>query len=110
MRIGVFVSETWGDPSPIDEVRERAQRAESAGLASGWVPYLPWSLDALCAVQAAGEVTQRIELGTAVIPTYLIHPLAMARQAATVGAAAGRPITLGIGCSNASKDFTCGQQ
>ena len=92
MRIGVFVSETWGDPSPIGEIRERARLAEAAGLASGWVPYLPWSLDALSAVQAAGEVTERLELGTAVIPTYLFHPLAMARQAANASSSgADRP-------------------
>jgi F420-dependent oxidoreductase-like protein len=102
MRIGVFISETWGDPSPIDEVRLRARQVEAAGLAAGWVPYLPWALDSLAAVQAAGEVTERIELGSAVIPTYLFHPLAMARQAATVQAAVGREITLGIGCSNAA--------
>ena len=100
MRIGVFVSETWDSGSDIDEIRVRARSAEQHGLASGWVPYLPWSLDALASLQAAGEVTQRIELGSAVIPTYLIHPLALARQAATTQAAVGRPITLGIGCSN----------
>jgi len=100
MRIGVFVSETWGDPSSIDEVRHRARQVEASGLAAGWVPYLPWALDSLAAVQAAGEVTDRIELGTAVVPTYLFHPLAMARQAATVQDAVGRSITLGIGCSN----------
>ena len=100
MRIGVFVSETWDDASEIDEIRARARFAELHGLASGWVPYLPWSLDALASLQAAGEGTQRIELGSAVIPTYLIHPLALARQAATTQAAVGRPITLGIGCSN----------
>ncbi len=100
MRIGIFVSETWGPGSPIGEVRERAQRAEALGFASGWVPYLPWSLDAFASIQAAGEVTKRISLGTAVVPTYFFHPIAMARQAATVQAAIGRPIELGIGCSN----------
>ena len=100
MRIGVFVSETWDAPSSVAEVRERARRAEEHGLASGSVPYLPWSLDALASVQAAGEATSRIELGTAVIPTYLFHPLALARQAATVAGAVGRPVALGIGCSN----------
>lgn len=99
-RIGIFVSETWGDASSIDEIRSRARRAEALGYASGWVPYLPWSLDALASVQAAGEATQTIELGTAVIPTYLFHPLALARQAATTEAAIGRPLHLGIGCSN----------
>ena len=100
MRIGIFVSETWGAGSSIGEVRERAQQAEALGFASGWVPYLPWSLDAFAAIQAAGEVTKKITLGTAVVPTYFFHPLAMARQAATVQAAIGRPIELGIGCSN----------
>lgn len=100
MRVGIFVSETWDDASSIDEIRSRARAAEALGFASGWVPYLPWSLDALASVQAAGEVTSRIELGTAVVPTYFFHPLALARQAATVQGAVGRPVTLGIGCSN----------
>jgi len=100
MRIGIFVSETWGPASPIGEVRERALRAEALGFASGWVPYLPWSLDAFAAIQAAGEATRSIPLGTAVVPTWFFHPLALARQAATVQAAIGRPIELGVGCSN----------
>lgn len=100
MRIAIFVSETWGPGSSIDEIRARAARAEALGFASGWVPYLPWSLDALASVQAAGDATSHLELGTAVIPTYLFHPLALARQAATVQAAIGRPLHLGIGCSN----------
>ncbi len=100
MRVGIFVSETWDAASDVKQVRERARRAEALGFPTGWVPYLPWSCDALASVQAAGEVTDRIELGTAVIPTYLFHPLALARQAATVQAALGRPVALGIGCSN----------
>lgn len=100
MRVGIFVSEAWGASSPIGEVRERARQAEALGFASGWVPYLPWSLDAFAAIQAAGEATKSITLGTAVVPTYFFHPLAMARQAATVQSAIGRPIELGIGCSN----------
>src|SRR5262249_57678736 len=67
---------------------------------SAWVPYLRWSLDALASLQAAGEVTRTIELGSAVVPTYFFHPLALARQAATCAAAIGRPISLGVGCSN----------
>lgn len=100
MRIGIFVSEPWGPGSTVAEIRRRARRAEELGFQSGWVPYLPWSLDALASVQAAGDATDRIELGTAVIPTYLFHPLALARQAATVEAAIDRPLHLGIGCSN----------
>ena len=100
MRVGIFISECWGPGSTIEETRARAVRAEALGFPSGWVPYLPWSLDSLASLQAAGEVTERIELGSAVIPTYFFHPIALARQAATVQAAVGRPLHLGIGCSN----------
>ncbi len=101
MRIGIFVSEPWGPASSIEEIRVRAERAEALGFASAWVPYLPWSLDAMASMQAAGAATSRIEIGSAVIPTFFFfHPLALARQAATVQAAIGRPIHLGIGCSN----------
>ena len=99
MRIGVFVSETWGPPSDVDEVRRRAAEAEQAGMDSVWVPYLPWAVDALAAAQAAGGATSRVEVGTAVVPTYLFHPLALARQAATVDEAIGGRLTLGIGPS-----------
>lgn len=84
----------------MDEIRGRARAAEALGIAQGWVPYLPWSLDALASAQAAGQVTDCLELGTAVIPTYFAHPLALARQAATTQAAIGRPIVLGVGSSN----------
>ena len=99
MRIGVFISETWGAPSTVAQVQQRAAEAEGLGFASAWTPYLPWSVDALAAIQAAGSVTDRIELGTAVVPTYLFHPLALARTAATVHDACGGRLTLGIGPS-----------
>ena len=99
MRVGVFVSETWGEPSDLEEVRARASQAEQMGFESAWVPYLPWSLDALVALQAAGSVTERMELGSAVIPTYLFHPLALARQAHSLRGELGDRLTLGVGCS-----------
>ena len=76
MRIGVFVSETWGDPSPIDEIRLRARRVEAAGLPAGWVPYLPWALDALAAVQAAGRLEPRVG---GVVPVAVTHDTAAVR-------------------------------
>jgi len=46
------------------------------------------------------QVTERIELGTAVMPTYPRHPLAMAQQALSVQAACGGRLALGIGPSH----------
>lgn len=100
MRVGIFVSEAWGSGSTVEEIRDRALRAEALDYASAWVPYLPWALDALTSMHVAGAATSRIEVGSAVVPTFFFHPLAMARQAATVQSAIGRPIHLGIGCSN----------
>lgn len=100
MRIGVFIGDVSGGRTSIDGVLERARRAEEAGFASAWLPHMPWSLDALTGLALAGTVTSRIELGTAVVPTYPRHPLAMAQQAMSTQAATGGRLALGIGPSH----------
>ena len=93
-----------------DRERPRADRldglladgtaAESAGFASFWFPQVPGYLDAMTAVALLGRVTERIELGTAVVPIQTRHPLIMAQQAATTQVACGGRFTLGIGPSH----------
>jgi F420-dependent oxidoreductase-like protein len=102
MRIGMFISGTSIHGSTIDEVIETAQWAEQAGLDTGWVPHIPWSLDALTAVSLAGRETSRIELGTAVVPTWSHHPYGMAQHALTAQAACGGRLAFGIGPSHRS--------
>jgi F420-dependent oxidoreductase-like protein len=65
------------------------------------VPHIPWSFDALTALTLAATVTDRIELGTAVAPTYPRHPLALAQHALSTQAAAGGRLALGLGPSHA---------
>ena len=77
-----------------------AREAERLGFATGWLPHIPWSLDALTAVALAGQATSRLELGTAVVPTYPRHPITMAQQALTAQAASGGRAVLGIGPSH----------
>jgi len=48
----------------------------------------------------AGRETERIELGTAVVPTYPRHPTVMAGQALTVQDASNGRFSLGIGLSH----------
>lgn len=100
MRIGVFIGDVSGGRTSIADLVERARWAEDNGFAAGWLPHMPWSLDALTGVALAGQATARIELGTAVVPTYPRHPMAMAQQAMTAQAAAGGRLTLGIGPSH----------
>ncbi len=102
MRIGVFISAAWGGRTTTDELLSNASEAERLGLASAWVPHVPWSFDALVALALAATVTTTIELGTAVVPTYSRHPLAMAQQALSVEAVAPGRVVLGLGPSHQS--------
>jgi F420-dependent oxidoreductase-like protein len=102
MRIGLMVGS--------DKERSRADRltgllddgkaAESQGFASFWMPQVPGYLDALTAVALLGQVTSRIEIGTAVIPIQTRHPMIMAQQALTTQVACAGRFTLGLGPSH----------
>ena len=100
MRIGVFIGDASGARTSVEELLGAAKRAETLGFTTGWVPHIPWSLDGLTALALAGPVTRRIELGTAVMPTYPRHPLAMAQQALSTQAATNGRLALGIGPSH----------
>lgn len=102
MRIGLMIGS--------DKERSRADRlsgllddgkaAESDGFASFWIPQVPGYLDALTAVALLGTVTDRIEIGTAVVPIQTRHPLIMAQQALTTQVACAGRFTLGVGPSH----------
>src|SRR5579862_3366376 len=77
-----------------------ARAAEQAGFSSVWVPQIPDELDALTAVALMGYATDRIELGTAVMPIQSRHPIAMAQQALATQAACEGRFTLGLGPSH----------
>lgn len=100
MRIGVFIVETSEEQTSVDELRANARWADDAGLATGWLPHIPWSLDALTAATVAASAASRLELATAVVPTYPRHPLALAQQALSAQAVCGGRLTLGIGPSH----------
>jgi F420-dependent oxidoreductase-like protein len=100
MRIGLMYGAT-GDVAEdtLDGMVAFAKQAESLGFATLWVPNI-FSWDAITACAVVGRETERIELGTAVVPTYPRHPMALAQQALTAGIAAGGRFTLGIGLSH----------
>jgi F420-dependent oxidoreductase-like protein len=57
-------------------------------------------MDALQMVTLLGAHTERIELGTAVVPLQPQHPVALARLALTAHAVTGGRLTLGVGPSH----------
>src|SRR5258705_10001224 len=98
MRLGTMLSMP-GDPCGTHTLVERACDAEAAGFASCWLPQVG-SVDGLMALALAGRDTRTIELGTAVVPTYPRHPMALAAQALTVQDATRNRLALGIGLSH----------
>ena len=98
MKIGLMLGAT-GPDSSLDDIIAMVQQAEAAGIDSAWMANI-FSFDAISTLGLAGRVTQRIELGTAVTPTYPRHPSAIAQQALTTAAASGGRFTLGIGLSH----------
>ncbi|MCP3983899.1 MAG: LLM class F420-dependent oxidoreductase [bacterium] len=99
MRIGIMLGATEGPDSHLDGLVKRAQDLESRGFDSLWMANI-FGLDAIGALAIVGRETDRIELGTAVVPTYPRHPVAIAQQALTTQAASGGRFTLGIGLSH----------
>lgn len=94
MKLGLFI-----DTQSLDEFVPRIRSAADAGFASAWAPQI-FGLDALTALAVAGREVPTIELGTAVVPTYPRHPMALASTALTAQAATQGRLTLGIGLSH----------
>jgi 5,10-methylenetetrahydromethanopterin reductase len=98
MRIGIMTG-AGGPGDTIDRLVARGQEVERRGFATLWMANI-FSLDAILTLAIIGRETKRIELGTAVVPTYPRHPMAMAQQALTANQAAGGRLALGIGLSH----------
>jgi F420-dependent oxidoreductase-like protein len=74
--------------------------AERAGFTAFWMPQVPGYLDAMTAVALIGQATDRIEIGTAVVPIQTRHPMILAQQALTTQIACSGRFTLGLGPSH----------
>ncbi len=99
MRIALGIGDIAGRPTTIDELIAQTQRAERDGFAAAWFAQT-FGVDALTAIALIGRETTRIALGTAVVPTFPRHPLAMAQQALSTQAATRGRLSLGIGLSH----------
>jgi len=83
----------------LDELVARARELETRGFASLWLPQV-FGFDGPTVAAVLGRETERIEIGTAVVPTQPRHPTALAQQALTAGVACGGRFSLGIGLSH----------
>ena len=99
MKIGLHGGSLVVMGQSVAEMVEHARTAEAEGFDSYWLPQLQIP-DALTAFGPIGSATSTIELGTAVIPTWVRHPLMLAAQALTVQEIIGNRLALGIGLAH----------
>jgi F420-dependent oxidoreductase-like protein len=101
MRIGLMLGPERGRyRHKVTQLTADAQAAERDGFTSLWVPQIPGDFDAFTAIALMGQATERIEIGSAVLPIQTRHPIAMAQEALSVQAICEGRFTLGIGVSH----------
>ena len=84
-----------------DEVVGNARDLEERGFDSAWIgAFVGFGVEALTGMTLIARETERIELGTAVVPIQFHHPLALADHAVSIQHVADGRFTLGIGLSH----------
>jgi 5,10-methylenetetrahydromethanopterin reductase len=101
MRIGINGSSLVAVGRPTAEIAGHAAAAEADGFSTYWLAQLAVP-DALTSLAVVAGATSRIELGTAVIPIWVRHPLMLAGQALTLSEIARGRVLLGIGLAHRS--------
>jgi F420-dependent oxidoreductase-like protein len=101
MRIGLMLGPERGRyRQKVAQLSADARAAEQDGFTSIWVPQIPGDFDAFTAATLMGQATERVEIGTAVLPIQTRHPIAMAQEVLSVQAVCEGRFTLGIGVSH----------
>ena len=101
MRLGVMVGPERGQyAAKVERMQAAARWADDHGFASVWIPQIPDEFDALTAAALVGTATERVEIGTAVVPVQPRHPIALAQQVLSTQAVCGGRLRLGLGVSH----------
>lgn len=87
-------------PSDARSAVETIVRAEGAGFSTVWTVMPALNRDTMTIFAAAAVRTERIRLGTAIVPAFTRHPLALATQALAIEDIAPGRLRLGIGTSH----------
>jgi F420-dependent oxidoreductase-like protein len=83
----------------LQEALARVRLAESLGYEAVYVTHVA-GRDSLTVVTAYALATERIRVGTGVVPIYTRTPATMAQTAATIDELSGGRMTLGLGVSH----------
>jgi F420-dependent oxidoreductase-like protein len=95
MAIGAFISVGRS----LDSALERVKRADELGFEAAYVTHIA-GRDSLTVLAAYASVTERIRVGTGVVPIFSRTPVTMAQTAATIDEFSGGRMVLGLGVSH----------
>jgi 5,10-methylenetetrahydromethanopterin reductase len=86
--------------STASQLISRSQIAEQLGVDQLWLEQQPDQRDAAVTANAYLTAAPTVTVGTAVLPMYARHPVAMAQAAATLSDFSGGRFILGVGISH----------
>jgi alkanesulfonate monooxygenase SsuD/methylene tetrahydromethanopterin reductase-like flavin-dependent oxidoreductase (luciferase family) len=95
MAIGAFI----GTGRNLERALDRVRRAEELGYESAYVTHIA-ARDSLTVLTRYATVTERIRLGTGVLPIFSRTPASTAQTAATIDEISSGRMVLGIGVSH----------
>jgi F420-dependent oxidoreductase-like protein len=84
----------------VAKLQADARWADEAGLDTVWTPQIPDEFEVMAAATLMGAATERIEIGTSVVPIQPRHPVVLAQQALSAQAVCEGRFTLGLGVSH----------
>ncbi len=82
------------------QVVETVRDLERRGVPAAWLTTGGAGLDGITLLAAAGVQTERIKLGTSIVPTWPRHPIAMVQQVQVLAQLAPGRFRLGVGPSH----------
>lgn len=85
-----------------------AQKADAAGIDTGWLTLGGQSFDSPTFIAAAVAQTERIRYGTSIVPAFIQHPGKLATQARAIEEISPNRLRLGIGTSHGPSMGTLG--
>jgi 5,10-methylenetetrahydromethanopterin reductase len=87
-------------PTDLPAALDLIGRAERAGAGTAWLVMPPLGRDTTTIAAAALARTERIAVGTSIVPAFTRHPLGLAAQALTLDELAPGRFRLGVGTGN----------
>src|SRR5262249_39197550 len=79
---------------------EIAIAAERAGIEALWFPAVPMAFDPLTLLGTVAAHTDRIGMGTGIVPSYPRHPALLAQQILSIAPFARERLRIGVGSSH----------